>query len=212
MQENNSPWIHLRGLEPLSLCDWPGKTSAVLFLGGCNFLCPTCHNAKLAWQMDTLAPISKNELRHFLETKSDWLDGITVTGGEPTTVENIEELFSLIKEFKLPIKLDTNGSNPQKIKSLLENGLIDCAAIDVKAPFHMYPQVTGGSFSEQNALDAFQEIFALATEMPDKIYFRTTCVPALTEEDLNLIQALIPPTCSWKKQTFIPPESFIKKD
>jgi len=90
---STDPWHHVRGLEPLSLCDWPGKPCCVVFLGGCNLRCPTCHNAELAWNMEKQPLLPQARLRTFLTNRKRWLSGVTITGGEPTAVPGLGEIL-----------------------------------------------------------------------------------------------------------------------
>jgi len=104
---------HLRGLTPLSLCDWPGHPCCVVFLGGCNLRCPTCHNGGMAWDMEAQPLVPQASLRAFLAKRKRWLSGITVTGGEPTTVPGVGAILHELSASGLPIKFDTNGMLPE---------------------------------------------------------------------------------------------------
>lgn len=112
-----------------SFIDWHGKISTVLFLGGCNFKCPYCHNKPIAQTPEGFQDCTLDDLCW------DWIDGVVVSGGEPTIHLNLPEfLYSLRCRYGLPIKLDTNGSNPRMLKSLIDMGFVDFIAMDVKAP------------------------------------------------------------------------------
>ncbi|MBU1247544.1 MAG: radical SAM protein, partial [Proteobacteria bacterium] len=116
-------WHHLRGLEPYSLCDWPGHPCTTLFLGSCNLRCPTCHNHVLAWDMLALEQMPAVACKSFLAERAAWIHGVTITGGEPTFVPGLGELLWMIKGLGLPVKLDTNGMLPDVVRDVLEQDL-----------------------------------------------------------------------------------------
>ena len=131
------------GLQKNSLIDYPGKVSCVLFLSGCNFDCPYCHNPDLA-KDSSLCPVLLDEkaVFDFLQRRKGFLDGVVISGGEPTLQKDLLVLCKKIKELGYLIKLDTNGSRPQVIKRLIDEGLVDYIAMDIKTdPFHYSPLI-----------------------------------------------------------------------
>lgn len=193
MSDQLSPWSRLRGLELVSLCDWPGRVSAVLFLGGCDLRCPTCHNAALAWTPETLPAISEADAVRLLEAERDWLDGLVVTGGEATLSPDLPKWLSDLRErFGLPIKLDTNAMRPDVVAACLARGATDLVAVDVKGPFSKYPLLTGGRADAEQAAVCLERIFGLAATFPDRFMFRCTAVPQLTPEDIGHVRSLLP--------------------
>lgn len=198
-------WNHLRGLTPLSLCDWPGHPCCVVFLGGCNLRCPTCHNAGLAWDMENLPLLTQASLRVFLAKRKRWLSGITVTGGEPTAVPGVGTILHELAASGLPIKLDTNAMLPEAVELMLAEGLVSLFAVDVKGPFDKYPALTGGAVSEHDARRNLSRIFALAEARPEAFFFRTTKVPLLDEHDLDTVRGMLPAGFSLTTQDFKPP-------
>lgn len=202
---NKSGWFYVRGLEPLSLCDWPGMTCCVIFLGGCNFSCPTCHNFDMAWHMERLPQISKSEIRSFLKDRAIWLDGVTMTGGEPTIVPGLGEILYEINQFKLPVKLDSNGMKPDVLKEILDQGLAQKFAIDVKGPYEKYPALSGRAVTPETARKNLEKVFALAEVYPDSFYFRLTKVPILTDEDVDTARGYLPEGFDLTIQKYIPP-------
>lgn len=192
MSEPAGVWKYLRGLESYSLCDWPGVPSCVLFMGSCNLRCPTCHNYKLAWNMTELPVLPAYRLKTFLAERAKWLEGVTVTGGEPTFVPGIGELLWEVGKFGLPIKLDTNGMRPDMVRELLDGGLVKKFAVDVKGPFHKYPELTGDCVTAGVAENNIRAIFEMAATAPESFYFRTTRVPLLTDDDLDTVRAYLP--------------------
>ena len=198
-------WNHLRGLTPLSLCDWPGHPCCVVFLGGCNLRCPTCHNGDMAWDMESQPLVTQAALRAFLAKRKRWLSGITVTGGEPSTVPGIGAILHELAQSGLPIKLDTNAMLPEVVEAMLAEGLVARFAVDVKGPFVKYPALTGGAVSELAARRNLSRIFALAEARPEAFFFRTTLVPLLDAADVNAVRAMLPAGFSLTTQEYQPP-------
>lgn len=132
----------IKGFQKLTLLDFPGKTACTVFTGGCNFRCPFCHNAGLVTKMDTEI-ITESEVFEHLKKRQGILDGIAVTGGEPLLQGDIEEFLRKVREYDYAIKLDTNGSFPEKLESIIENGLCDYVAMDIKNSKEKYSETIG---------------------------------------------------------------------
>ncbi len=135
--------MKILGMQKLTLLDYPGHVGAVLFLDGCNFRCPFCQNGSLVLAPEALPQISREELFRFLEKRRGILEGICVTGGEPTIHRELPELIRAIRDFGYLVKLDTNGTNPSMLARLLEEGLLDYAAMDIKAGHLHYGAASG---------------------------------------------------------------------
>lgn len=132
------------GLQKLTLLDYPGKVACTIFLHGCNFRCPFCHNASLVVvPQDQSAMISLDELKDFLSKRGKILDGACITGGEPMMRPDLTELLELLRSYKLLIKLDTNGSFPDRLQHVVERRLVDAVAMDVKNTWAKYDETTG---------------------------------------------------------------------
>jgi len=207
MAGTTRPWERVRGMVPVSLCDWPGKITCVLFAGGCNLRCPTCHNAALAWKWQTLRSLNRETVLDDLRRRKPWLDGITLSGGEPTCMAELDELLLDLAATGLPVKLDSNGSAPGVLARVLEAGLAQVVAVDVKGPWSMYPALTGQTVTAEAARDALEEVFALARAYPGRMYFRCTRVPSLTRDDLDATRAQMPEGLPLHFQEFVPPRS-----
>ena len=206
MQDSQrTAWDNVRGFEPVSLCDWPGHVCAVLFLGGCNLLCPTCHNHQLAWRPGSVPAMPRSDIFAYLRKKATWLDGITVTGGEPSIAPGLASLLLELKDLELPIKLDSNGMRPDVVADLLERDLVQVFAVDVKGPWAKYKALTGGAVDAVRAEASLQRIFALAKKYPSRFYFRCTQVPGISDVDLEIVRGLLPTGFSLRVQKFIPP-------
>ena len=134
--------IDIQGLQKLTLLDWPGKVACTVFLGGCDFHCPFCHNGELV-----AGPfpdsICEKEFLAYLERRQGLLDGVCVTGGEPLLRTDLADLLKKIKALEFPVKLDTNGSHPVALRDLWERGLIDYVAMDLKNSPERYAETVG---------------------------------------------------------------------
>ncbi|MUM77942.1 anaerobic ribonucleoside-triphosphate reductase activating protein [Pseudodesulfovibrio sp. F-1] len=202
-------WKYVRGFENLSLCDWPGRHCCILFLGGCNLRCPTCHNAVLAWDMHALPAVDPARIKTYLRDRAGWLDGVTITGGEPTATPYLAELLLEVRKCGLPVKLDTNGMRPDVVQELLELGLVDVFAVDVKGPYAAYPALTGHAVSEIAARANLERIFAMAEARPGAFYFRITRVPALTDGDIATARGYLPQNFTLTLQDYVPPKTHL---
>lgn len=196
--------ISIGGFLTLSLCDFPGKVAAVVFTNGCNFRCPWCHNGHLLGAAD--APdhqeLDAEDVLSRIENLKNRLQGVVVTGGEPTIQKDLRLFIEKLKTFGLLVKLDTNGSNPEIVRELIADKLIDFVAMDVKAPWSKYAELTGTSISPA---DKVQETMSIITGSGIPHQFRTTKVtPLLTEDDCAEIERQIPQGSPFKWQTFIP--------
>lgn len=198
----NNPWSSIKGLEPVSFCDWPGRTSLVLFTGTCNLRCPTCHNPDLARRPHSLPGIGREALLQRIRSKGGWIDGVVVSGGEPSAVPGLEHILEAIADLGLPIKLDSNGFYPHVLENLLHRDLVALFAVDVKGPFDRYPDLTGNRADPEEARANLERVFALAREWPERFLFRCTRVPGLTEEDMDLVRGYLPRTHTLSVQQY----------
>jgi pyruvate formate lyase activating enzyme len=171
--------VEIKGLEKLAPRDFPGYISATLFTGGCNFRCPYCHNADLVLRPGSLATISRESIWEFLDDRQGWLEAVCVTGGEPLMHEDLDTLLKQIKARDLFIKVDTNGSYPRRLEALVEQGLLDFIAMDIKAPLENYAHAAGVSVDIQS----IQESISVIRDSGCRYAFRTTVVPGLVKED-----------------------------
>lgn len=132
----------IAGLQKMTLLDYPGKVACTVFMQGCNFRCPFCHNSQLLTH-DAKPFMEEGELLAFLEKRRGILDGVCITGGEPTLCAGLEDLLRSIKALGYAVKLDTNGSRPAVLRQLVEAGLVDYVAMDVKNCPDRYGQTVG---------------------------------------------------------------------
>lgn len=176
--------MKIQGLQKLTLLDYPGRIACTVFLGGCNFRCPFCHNGGLALGNDADGIMSTSELLAFLDSRRGRLQAVCISGGEPTLHRDLPELISEIKSRGFEVKLDTNGTNPDMLSSLIADGLIDYVAMDIKNSPDKYALTTGVN-SDFNAV---RESAALLMQGRVDFEFRTTLAKELhTAEDMEII-------------------------
>jgi len=169
-----------KGFISTSLIDWPGKICSIIFLAGCGFRCPACHNPQLVVGPDSIPDYPLEEILSHLYRQQNWIDGVTVTGGEPTIRRDLPDLLKELRECGLKIKLDTNGSNPSMLKHLAHAGLIDAVFMDVKAPLSVehYSKVAGVAVDTRMIRRSVEILKSSGLE----VAFRTTIIPGLVEE------------------------------
>jgi pyruvate formate lyase activating enzyme len=192
--ENSIP---IKGFLETSFLDWPGKIVSVIFLPSCNFRCPFCQNATLVLKPQHLKTWPLPEVLQRIKELQDWIDGVCITGGEPTLQETLPDLIRIFKKRNLLVKLDTNGSYPHMIETLLKENLVDAIAMDVKAPLEeiSYARLTGVPVD----LKAIKKSIDLIRKSSIEKIFRITVVPKLlTEEDIyRVAEDLYPVTTSY---------------
>lgn len=171
--------MKIYGLNKTTLLDYPGKVAATIFLGGCNFRCPFCQNSSLVLNPSAQPEIPIKEVLSFLKKRKGILDGVCITGGEPTLSPDLPELLQEIRTLGYPIKLDTNGTHPALLKTLTEQNLIQMTAVDIKACPDNYPALCGLVHPE---LDAVKETVEFLKNGTLDYEFRTTVIRELHSE------------------------------
>ena len=194
--------MKIGGFQPMTLSDYPGQVAAVVFMQGCNFRCPFCHNGTLLATdppSDTLMPVDR--VVDCLDRRREILDAVTITGGEPTIQPDLPMFVNRIRKKGFKIKLDTNGSRPAVLRQLLACHMLDYVAMDIKAPPGKYARMTG---MDAPIADITESIGLLA-ESDTPCEFRTTYVPALlTADDLQQIRSSLPRGARHAVQPFVP--------
>jgi len=186
--------IKIAGFQKNSFIDYPGKIASVIFLGGCNFVCHYCHNNEILSHSSNT--IDFGDVLDDLREQVGFIDGVVITGGEPTLHPHLKDIIREIKALGFLVKLDTNGTNPEIL-----NGLnVDYIAMDIKAPLERYPEIVGVDTSLENIK---QSIDFLKNGKTDYM-FRLTLSPLLTEDDIKQIAKLIDGAKCLQMQQFVP--------
>lgn len=169
------------GFNKTTLLDYPGRVAATIFVGGCNFRCPFCHNGGLVLDPLSQESYSEKEIFEFLQKRKNVLKGVCITGGEPTLHADLPEFISKVKDLGYQVKLDTNGYAPGVLKRLLDERLIDYVAMDIKNCPDKYAMTAGITFQ----LNRIEQSVCILKESSVPYEFRTTVVKELhTEEDM----------------------------
>ena len=202
--------MRLGGLQRSSLIDYPGKICAIVFTIGCNFRCPYCHNPELV--EETADEIPEEEFFTFLEKRVGLLDAVSITGGEPTMHDDLIEFIRRIKKLGFLVKLDSNGTRPEFLKTLIDEKLVDYIAMDIKSPLEKYAQ----TIARPVDVEKIQASIDLLIQNKVPYEFRTTVVKALlAPEDFHGIGELIKGAEKYYLQQFVPTKllnpQFMKK-
>ena len=175
------------GFQKLTLLDYPEKVACILFTMGCNFRCPFCHNASLV-RAEEKPQITEEEVLAFLKKRKGVMDGVCISGGEPLLYEELGDFIRKVKSLGYSVKLDTNGSFPERLKSLVREGLVDYVAMDIKNSFDNYDKTTGIKTDLNNIKESIDFLMSGAVEYE----FRTTLVKELhTYENMESIGKMI---------------------
>ena len=191
--------MEICGIQKLTLLDFPGKTASTVFTGGCNLRCPFCHNASLA-ESDA-EPLDTEEITGFLKKRANILEGVCVTGGEPLLQPDLADFLRFVRSLGLAVKLDTNGTLPKRLALLLDEGLLDYVAMDLKNCPEMYAATVGTkNFNFENVAETMALLRASSVDYE----YRTTVVKGLhTKEGLIKAAGLIKPHEKWYLQQFV---------
>ena len=163
----------IHGLEKLSLVDFDGHVAATVFTGNCNFRCGFCHNSALVLSADSLPVIPEEEILSYLEKRKGILDGLCITGGEPTLNKDLPQFIEKVKMLGYPVKLDTNGTSPETVITLTENGLCDYFAVDIKNDRENYAKTIG---FDKYDLSKIEKTVAFLLKGAVPYEFRTTLI------------------------------------
>lgn len=204
--------MHIKGLQKLTLLDYPERLAATVFTGGCNLRCPFCHNASLV--LENIAEIDESEVLAFLKKRQGILEGVCITGGEPLLQPDLEDFIKKVKNLGYSVKLDTNGSLPDKLLELLSKNLVDYVAMDIKNSPKKYFSTCG--IETQNLLEfysPFKKSIEIIKSSGVEYEFRTTVVNELhTLSDIEQIGAEIRGAAAWHLQCFKDSGDLILKD
>jgi len=178
--------MRIGGYVPCSLGDYPGRIAAVVFTQGCNWRCPWCHNPALVYPEQFTASLPEDDVFARLAARRARLDGVVVTGGEPTLQPDLPVFLGRVKALGFLVKLDTNGSRPRVVRELLAAGLVDFVAMDVKAPWPRYAEAAGVPV----AAETLAETIALVRGSGVEHQLRTTRRPGMGAEDEPAIREI----------------------
>jgi pyruvate formate lyase activating enzyme len=193
--------VRLAHYEPLSLSDFPGRLATTVFTVGCNFACPYCHNPELVIATEDTPRLTEEAFFSFLERRRGRLNGVCITGGEPTLHADLAAFVARIRALGYAVKLDTNGSDPEMLGILLEKHSLDYVAMDVKAPASRYRDVTGNP----HALALAEISIQLLARSHVAHEYRTTVLPLLFDEaDIDGVAGMLPPGSGYVIQNFVP--------
>lgn len=174
-----SAQMEIKGFIDISFSDWDSKVSSVIFLPKCNFRCPFCYNKNLVLHSDAMPTIAYERIKEYLEANRELIDGVVITGGEPTIHEDLPGLCSELKRIGFLVKLDTNGTNPAIIRKLIDNNTVDYVALDLKAPLTEQEYSKACGVSARGFLDQIREAIQILLWGNVDYEFRTTIVPTL---------------------------------
>ena len=193
--------MKIGGLLKFSMIDFPGYISAIVFTQGCNIRCKYCHNPELL-PVHADTTYSEEEILFYLEKRKKCLEGLVITGGEPTLQPDLKDFIIKVRSFGYKIKLDTNGTNPEVVKQLIQENLVDFIAMDIKAPFDKYALVCGPV-----NVDKVKETMSLIINSNIPYQFRTTYYKeVLNDADIETIKAMCPDISKFKLQECLPVE------
>ncbi|MCW9049767.1 MAG: anaerobic ribonucleoside-triphosphate reductase activating protein [Deltaproteobacteria bacterium] len=200
--------MRIKGFQGTSLLDFPGRVASLVFTGGCNLTCPYCHNAGLVLDPDAYPDYPLEELLADLKKREGFIDGVVVSGGEPTIDAGLPAFLSLLKERGLQVKLDSNGLAPEVIADLLDRGLVDYVAVDIKTSL--------GRYGELHTMPVKTEVLSRTVQLLKnatvEAEFRTTCIPHLVSEtEIDEMGALLKGAPLWVLQQYVPAHAMIEE-
>lgn len=204
--------MNIGGIQKTSFIDYPGNISAVVFVSGCNFRCPYCHNPELV--ENPRNRFSEFEIFSFLRERRAWLDAVVISGGEPTLQKDISEFCGKIKSLGYPVKLDTNGSRPEVIEDLIRHHLIDYIAMDIKTVPYRYRPV----ISTQCDPEAIVKSIGVIMGSGIGYEFKTTCVKPLVDASVmdEITRLIFGAKCyaiqRFHDRTVLEPDFFLQND
>lgn len=200
--------VEIKGLEKFAPKDFPGYISSTVFVGGCNFRCPFCHNADLVLNPLSLPSFPLDYLLSYFDSRKGWLEAVCVSGGEPLFHEDVDVFLEVAKDRSLLVKIDTNGAFPERLERLVEKGLLDCVAMDIKAPLGKYKEAAAATVDTDGLVRSIEIIRNSGLDY----IFRTTVVPGfLDADDLEEIGHLLKGSELFQIQQFVPKNTLDKK-
>lgn len=201
--------MEIHGFNKTTLLDYPGHVAATVFTGGCNFRCPFCHNGDLVLNPESQPMVPEEEVLAHLKKRRGILEGVCITGGEPALQPDLPEFIGKIRELGCLVKLDTNGYRPQVLRQLLEEGMLDYVAMDIKASPDNYQKAAGCPGLDFSRIE---ESIALLKSCKIPYEFRTTVVQGLhTVQEFDAIGRLLEGSRTYYLQAFRESENVIQE-
>ena len=202
--------MHILGIQKMTLLDYPGKVACTVFLGGCNFRCPFCHNPDLVFASASDQGITEQEFFEFLSQRKGFLDGVCITGGEPMLEKDLDLFMKRIREMGFLVKLDTNGSFPDRLKHLVDNRLVDYVAMDIKNSREHYGKTLGIPLYDTTKIE---QSVALLMEGSVPYEFRTTLVQEFhTSDDIKSMGRWLQGCQAYFLQNFVDSGNLLGKE
>lgn len=193
-------------MQKLSLVDYDGHMATTLFTAGCNFACPFCHNSGLVTQIDTRTEIGESEIFEHLKKRKGIIDAVVISGGEPTLQKDLVEFARSLKKFGVLVKLDTNGTNPDAIKHLVKEGLVDYIAMDIKNSTQKYSTTADRLVDIESIMQSINYIMSCGVDYE----FRTTMVSELhNDSDVAQMGQMIKGAKKWYLQKYVDSDTCI---
>lgn len=201
--------MKISGFQKMTLLDFPGKVACTLFTAGCNFRCPFCHNASLVTHINSEINYSVEEVLTYLEKRKGLLDGVCITGGEPLLQPDLASFIEKCKEIGVSVKLDTNGAAPQKLREIVNSGMIDYIAMDIKSAPETYSKAVG----VDTDFSVFRDSMEIIRQSGIPYEFRTTAVKGLhTLSDFEEIAKILKRDEKYFIQKFTDSGNLLKPD
>ncbi|MEK7275353.1 MAG: anaerobic ribonucleoside-triphosphate reductase activating protein [Candidatus Desantisbacteria bacterium] len=197
--------IVIKGFIEMSMLDWEGKMVSTLYLPYCNLRCPYCHNSGLVLNPEQYHSIPIEIVIDYLIRRRDWIDGVCITGGEPCMYEELPDFIRRLRDTGIRVKLDTNGSFPDMLQSLIDESLIDYIAMDIKSALDDKSYAQAAGIKDENIVERVRKSIEIIMNSGVDYEFRTTIVPTLhTKETLTAIAESIKGAKQYVLQAFVP--------
>ena len=201
--------LPIKGFQKTSLVDFTPYTASTIFLAGCNFRCGFCHNPDMVLHFHAIEDIKEKEILEYLELKKNWIDGVCITGGEPTLYKDLVKFASKLKKIGMLVKIDTNGTNPDILKELIDKKLVDRIAMDIKSDLEKYDEIACAKVDKEKIKKSIE----LIQDSGIDYEFRTTVVPGLVgKKEIFLIGKWLQGSKKFAIQNFRGGVSLINKD
>ncbi|MDD4606965.1 MAG: anaerobic ribonucleoside-triphosphate reductase activating protein [Patescibacteria group bacterium] len=203
--------MQFNGFQKTSLIEWPGKIVSIVWVAGCNFRCPFCYNRDLVLKNTNLKIFEESKILEYLEENKNLIDGLMITGGEPTLQPELADFLAKVHQLNLKVGVESNATRPEIIENLLKNKLVDYLAVDIKAPLEKdkYKKLTGVEID----VEKIKKSIKLIKDSDIEYEFRTTIIPGLlNKDDILEISQTLKGAQRYVIQRFIPQETMINHD